>query len=108
MNAAVGKCDRLRKTTDEAAIIRCACGEGMIRIETWANEAGTVLRYNLAFINHHLFQRDHGRVLGYDTAHGFPHRHYVGRVENIDPAPYDVVYDRFIVEVAELKKRRHL
>jgi len=36
---------------------------------------GKVVRYNLAYINHDIFQRDNGRVLGYDNAHGTHHRH---------------------------------
>jgi len=55
MNAAVGKRDRLRKTTDEVAVTRCACGEGMIREEVWENDSDEVVRFNLASINLHLF-----------------------------------------------------
>jgi hypothetical protein len=67
-----------------------------------------VVRYNLAFINFHLFAGDHGRVLGYDTAHGQVHRHFAGAVEAIEPAGYDDILERFIGEVNELRTRRKL
>ncbi len=47
-------------------------------------------------------------MLGYDTAHGFLHRHYTGSIERIDPAPYVEIFDRFLAEVEELKKRKTL
>jgi hypothetical protein len=96
------------KVTDELAAIRCAVGIGAIREEVWKDAVGVVVRYNLAFINFELFAGDNGRVLGYDTAHGFLHRHFAGVVEAIGPAEYDEVYDRFIAEVGKLKRRRKL
>jgi hypothetical protein len=44
-----------------------------------------VVRSNLAFINHFLTSKDHGRVLGYDSIHRYHHRHFKGVVE---PFPY--------------------
>jgi hypothetical protein len=96
------------KVTDEAAVIQCAAGPGVIREETWEDAQGNLIRYNLAFINFHLCAKDNGRVLGYDTAHGRLHRHFAGKVEVIDPAPYDEVFERFLSEVDELKRRRKL
>ena len=87
---------KLVKTTDEVAFVRCVAGDGLIRVEVWKDGEGKVVRYNLAFINLHLFAKDNGRVLGYDTAHGAPHRHFAGSVELIEDAAYDVVFDRFI------------
>ena len=58
------------KVTDEIAAIGCAAGDGLIREEVWKDSSGRIVRYNLAFINFHLFAEDNGRVLGYDTAHG--------------------------------------
>lgn len=42
----------------------------------WVDDKGRVTRYNLAYINHHLFGGDNGRVIGYDNAHGYHHKHY--------------------------------
>jgi hypothetical protein len=55
-----------------------------------------------------LFAGDHGRVLGYDTAHGIAHRHFAGTVEQIEPAVYRDILERFIAEVGELRTRRKL
>jgi hypothetical protein len=96
------------KVTDEAAAIRCAAGDGAIREEVWEDAGGRIVRYNLAFIDFHLFAGDNGRVLGYDTAHGALHRHFAGNVEEIEPAEYADIRERFIAEVDELKTRRKL
>jgi hypothetical protein len=96
------------KVVDEIAAIRCAAGDGVIREEVWEDADGTVVRYNLAFINYHLFAGDNGRVLGYDTAHGLPHRHFAGAIEEVEPAPYTQIFDRFLAEVNTLKRRREL
>ena len=80
----------------------------MIREEMWEDADGNVVRYNLAFINFHLFSRDNGRVLGYDTAHGHPHRHFAGFVEMLEPTTYREIQDRFYAEVDKLKRRRTL
>jgi hypothetical protein len=106
--AAGKKAGKPTKVTDELAAIRCTAGIGAIREEVWKDADGKVVRYNLAFINFELFSGDNGRVLGYDTAHGSPHRHFAGTVEIIEPAEYDEVYDRFIAEVGKLKRRRKL
>ncbi len=96
------------KVTDEATVIRCASGDGLIREERWEDEDGNTVRYNLAFINFHLFPRGNGRVLGYDTAHGRVHRHFAGKVEAIASAPFQVISARFIAQVDDLRKREKL
>lgn len=68
--------DELHKISDKR-------GNGCLRREVWVNEKGVVTRYNLAYINHHLHPGDNGRVVGYDNAHGFHHRHYFGVVEAV-------------------------
>ncbi|MDR3738413.1 MAG: hypothetical protein P4L40_05270 [Terracidiphilus sp.] len=98
----------LVKVTDEAIIVRCVAGDGLIREEMWEDEQGNAVRYNLAFINFHLFPRDNGRVLGYDTAHGQLHRHFAGAVEVVESAPFRVILARFMSELDELKRRRKL
>jgi hypothetical protein len=108
MTAARKRESKPRKVTDEIAAIRCVAGDGLIREEVWKNRTGKVVRYNLAFVNFHLFAGDHGRVLGYDTAHGIPHRHFAGAVEQIEAAEYREILARFIAEVDELRTRRKL
>ncbi len=81
---------------------------GEIREEVWADIDGGIVRYNLAFICFGLYAGDNGRVLVYDTAHGYLHRHFAGAVEPVTPAPYATVFHRFLAEVAELKGRKML
>jgi hypothetical protein len=96
------------KAADEAAVVRCAAGDGLIREERWEDSEGNVVRYNLAFINFHLFSRDNGRVLGYDTAHGKVHRHFAGKVDVIASASFQEIFARFIAEVDNLRKLEKL
>ncbi len=108
MSPARKKARKPVKVTDEASVIRCVAGDGLIREEVWKDAKGIVVRYNLAFINFHLFSQDNGPVLGYDTAHGHPHRHFAGRIETVAPVPYYKVLERLMKEVAELRKRERL
>jgi hypothetical protein len=96
------------KVTDEVAAVGCIAGDGLIREEVWKDAAGRVVRYNLAFINFHLFAKDNGRVLGYDTAHGRAHRHFAGSIAEIEPAEYSDILERFIAEVNELRSQKKL
>ena len=70
MNSIVQRKETFRKETDHVTRFRCAGGIGILREEVWVNARGEVVRYNLAFLLPHLFKKDHGRVLGYDNAHG--------------------------------------
>jgi hypothetical protein len=96
----------LRKIIDEIDSVRCAAGPGVIREEVWEDESGAVARYNLAFINHFMTAVDHGRVLGYDNAHGEHERHFYGTVAQSDYVNYEALLARFQDEVAELKKEK--
>jgi hypothetical protein len=61
----VKKVERLTKTVDERAEVRCANSRGIIREEVWQDSKGNVAKYNLAFVNLHLCAEDNGRVLGW-------------------------------------------
>jgi hypothetical protein len=62
----------------------------------WVDDVtGKVTRYNLAYINHNLCGLDNGRVVGYDNAHGYHHRHYKGTVEPIDFTSFEDIEARF-------------
>ena len=64
--------------------------------------SGKVLQYALAYINPQIFSGDNGRVLGYDNAHGFSHRHLMGEV-CAEPFPgYEELYERFEAEWQEI------
>lgn len=71
------------KLIDEQHVISTKKGNGILRREVWVDGKGKITRYNLAYINHQLFKGDNGRVLGFDNAHGYHHRHYYGKVEEV-------------------------
>jgi hypothetical protein len=77
----MGRRIRLHKIIDDETSFVCAGGIGILREEAWVDEKGNVIRYNLAFLIPHLARADHGRILGYDNAHGVHERHFMGKVE---------------------------
>jgi Family of unknown function (DUF6516) len=83
------------KINDETHKISDKRGNGKLRREVWVDGEGKVVRYNLAYINHHLFQGDNGRVIGYDNAHGAHHRHYFGEITPVDFVSFDDIEEQF-------------
>lgn len=78
-------------------------GGGLLSYEVWGYQQGKVskvTRYNLAYINHEISKKDHGRVLGYDNAHGYHHRHYMGSIEPVEFESYEKIVERFQEEWA--------
>ena len=102
----VAKADRkLRKVVDETNVLHCKCGvEMVIREEIFQDSAGKLARYNLAFIHFPLCRKDNGRVLGYDNAHGFHERHWMGEAEEIGFVSYEDTLERFLDEVQALRR----
>jgi hypothetical protein len=55
---------------------------------------------------------DSGRILGYDNAHGYHHRHYLGKVEPVEFNTYEEIEARFEKETqrylkeGEIQKKR--
>jgi len=80
-------------------------GNGILRREVWVDGKGKVIRYNLAYINHDIFQGDNGRVLGYDNAHGVHHRHYKGKVETIEFRSFENIEERFEADWTALRRK---
>lgn len=93
------------KIYDESHTISEKRGNGRLRREVWVDGRGRVTRYNLAYINHDLHPGDNGRVVGYDNAHGYHHRHYFGAVEPIDFVSFEDVEERFEQDWIALKGR---
>jgi hypothetical protein len=78
---------------------------GLLSYEVWGFvEKGltVVTRYNLAYINHVIYQGDNGRVLGFDNAHGYHHRHYLGEIEAVEFVSYEATLDKFQQEWLEI------
>ena len=82
-------------------------GGGLLSYEVWGyKERGktVVTRYNLAYVNHAMTRLDNGRVLGFDNAHGYHHRHYMGKVEAIEFTNYEATLERFQQEWVAIVK----
>jgi len=83
------------KVFDDTWPLSTRHGNGLLRREIWVDELGRVVRYNLAYINRAIFSGDHGRVVGYDNAHGYHHRHYMGVVEPVEFVSFEDIEARF-------------
>lgn len=60
------------------------------------------MKYSLAYINPRICAADNGRVLAYDSSHHRHHRHFMGKVEDIEFSSYEALADRFQREVQQL------
>ena len=84
-------------------------GGGLLSYEVWGyQEKGktVVTRYNLAYINHSICNVDNGRVLGFDNAHDFHHRHYMGEVSAVEFISYEATLEKFQQEWLGIVKRK--
>ena len=96
---------KFRKVVSEQFPISPKRGGGIIKIEAWENEQGKVVKYSLAYINYMIFSGDNGRVLGYDNAHNFHHKHYFGELSEVDDfTSYQDIVERFEREIKEFIK----
>ena len=96
---------KFRKVVSEQFPINPKRGGGIIKIEVWENEEGEVVKYSLTYINHMIFSGDNGRVLGYDNAHNFHHKHYFGEISEVDDfTSYQELVERFEREIKEFIK----
>jgi hypothetical protein len=102
----VKKTRKPRKVVDETTQVRCTLGKGIIREEVWRDSQGKVVKYNLAFINHSLWARDNGRVVGYDNSHSHHHRHHTGAEEKFSFISYEKLLQRFLNEVRKLREKK--
>lgn len=94
------------KISDDSWSLSLKNGNGVLRREVWVDERGRVVRYNLAYINHRIYQGDNGRVVGYDNAHEFHHRHFMGMVEPVEFTNFEDIEDRFQADWAAFRNRK--
>ena len=93
------------KTEDVEYHLRCASGaKAIYREEVWEDEAGKVVKYNLAFIHFGVCQQDHGRVVGYDNTHGHHERHFMGEAQEVEFVSYDITLRKFQDEVRHYRE----
>ena len=89
--------------------LKAKSGGGVLSYEVWGYvEKGkaVVTRYNLACINREIHQSGNGRVLGFDNAHGYHHRHYLGQVEAVEFVSYEATLERFQQEWLAIARPR--
>jgi hypothetical protein len=82
-------------------------GGGVLSYEVWgySEDGKTIItRYNIAYINPAICKKDNGRVLGYDNAHGYHHRHFMGEVTPAEFTSYELTVELFQQEWLELIK----
>ena len=87
--------------------LRAGSGGGVLSFEVWGyvSEGKTVVtRYNLAYVNRLICQKDNGRVLGFVNAHNYHHKHYMGKVIPVTFVSYEKTLERFQKEWQEIIK----
>jgi len=87
--------------------LKASSGGGILSFEVWGyvSEGKTVVtRYNLAYINRLIYQKDNGRVLGFDNAHDYHHKHFMGKVTPVTFISYEKTLERFQKEWQEIIK----
>jgi len=87
--------------------LKSSNGGGLLSFEVWGyvlDGKTVVTRYNLAYINKLICQKDNGRVLGFDNAHDYHHRHYMGKVAPVQFVSYEKTLERFEQEWQEIIK----
>lgn len=94
------------KVSDDSWRLSSKHGNGELRREVWVDEQGCVVRYNLAYINREIFQGDNGRVVGYDNAHVFHHRHYMGTVEPVEFTSFDAIEEKYEADWTAFRRKR--
>ena len=79
--------------------------EGKMREGVWLDSTGRLFGTILLSSTITSARKVMVGVLGYDSAHGFHHRHWMGMVEAIEFPGYEELATRFSKEVAELCKK---
>lgn len=80
---------------DECTTLPKARGNGQLIRRVSVNADNVITRYSLAYINYNVCRVDNGRVLGYDNAHDYHHRHYMGAVEPVKFVSFDQIEKQF-------------
>jgi|SRR5580700_8762656 hypothetical protein len=101
VTAAKTKPRRWEKRVDETLYLSGRRPGAVLKEEVWF-EGEKLVKYSLGYINSDVCSTDHGRVLGYDNAHGVHHRHFRGKVETFEFTSYEALVKRFEHEVQEL------
>jgi hypothetical protein len=97
----------------EIFYLKASQGGGILSFEVWGYFEGghtVATRYNLAYINRLICQKDNGRVLGFDNAHNYHHRHFMGKVAPVEFVSYERTLEQFEQEwqsiIQKIKKEQ--
>ncbi len=71
------------KVIDEKYIVPTEKGGGIVKFEAWQFDE-KIIKYNMVYVNKDLYAQDNGRVVGYDNAHNYHHKHYFGTIVELD------------------------
>jgi hypothetical protein len=84
-------------------------GNGVLKYSVSVDSEDRIVRYSLAYINPRLCAVDNFRVIGYDNCHGYHHRHYMGKEENIEFTSYEDIENQFEIAWRKLheKAKKH-
>jgi hypothetical protein len=96
---------KVRQLQSERHEVKAKSGGGSLRYEVWGyvkNGVTVVTRYNIAYINHDICHQDNGRVIGYDNAHDYHHRHYMGSIEPVEFVSFASTVELFGAEWAQI------
>jgi Family of unknown function (DUF6516) len=96
---------KYKKVVDDMIMLPVKEGNGILKYSVSVDNKGKIARYSLSYINPHLCTIDNGRVLGFDNCHGYHHRHYMGKEENVNFNTYDEIAERFEKEWRILHER---
>lgn len=99
------KKEQFKKIIDETVKLPNKQGNGILKFSASTNNEGKISKYSLAYINYNICKNDNGRVLGYDNNHGYHHRHFMGKIENVDFNIYEDIADRFEREWREIHEQ---
>ena len=92
----------LKKVVDERFSIHRNKGGGLLRQEAWEDSGGEIVKYAISCVSHALPSDENGRVLGYDNAHDYHHKHYKGEIYPVDDfVSYEELVGRFAEELKE-------
>jgi hypothetical protein len=78
--------------------LKSKLGGGLLSyaVRGYRKQGNTVVtRYSLAYINPDIYRGDNRRVLGFDNAHGYHHRHCMGEVKEVEFVSYEATQERF-------------
>lgn len=96
------KKNKNKQVIDDYYVISKKKGNGVLTRKVWVDKDEEISRYALPYINLNITTQDSGRVLGYDNAHGYHHKHLMGKVYPIKFKSFEDVECRFEKEFEEL------